>query len=723
MRGAWLGVLAMLACAEVVPEPVQSRAGSLGTLVVLDIPSRESADAVRGQIIRGGRLLAAIDDASPTLVLGYAESPEQLGWTEGTWTHDASAAGRLRAPQALWAPDATSVWSDAEARRGDRALRELRFPVPEGELCARGDGCVAADPAAPGARWCAPCTAPPPTAPTPPRPPEPGACGEGWSLAAVGGADDTAELRAVQLCDAPTDDCADLAQRHEARRGCVDLGSPCPSAATPWATPPSGRVRWVSPTGRADGAGDAAAPWSLAHALEAAEPDEALLLARGEYSLTPDTRLTRARRWVGACAAETRVTTTGTLTVAAAVELDGLRLSSPALALTPEATLTARGVVLEAVAIDVPEGASLALDDAHVYAPRAGTLTVRGRLVAAGTDLRRLGLRITAGEATLVDVQSRGGAGLILTQGATLTGTRVRLSARDVAAAVDVSGGALTLEGSAITAMGAMQALRVTAGGTSTVVRTWLRGNGGQGAVSVSGAQLTLRDVVADRTLRADPGGHLLLERVVVARASGHALRSEGAVLLARDLSVEGGSNGIQLEEGSQVTIERGHFRRLQKRGVQVPGQATSTLELTDVTLEQLGGFGISADRARTLSLRRVAVRGVAGAALVADARTSRTLDAEDLDIADVTQARSGADCEGVSCTGVGLRLAGNADVVSLRRFRIMGYEARAISAVTNALTIEEGTIGLGPIGIDAPLPEPDDLLNVQNLATEAWVR
>lgn len=722
MRGAWLGVLATLACAEVVPEPVQSRAGSLGTLVVLDIPSRESADEVRGQIVRGGRLLEAIDEASPALVLGYVETPEQLGWAEGAWTHDARAAGRLRAPLALWASDATSGWSDAEARRGDRTLRELRFPVPEDELCARGEGCVTADPAARGARWCAPCDAPPPTAPAPPRPPEPGECGEGWALAAVGGADDTAELRAVQLCDAPTDDCADLAQRHEARRGCVDLGSPCPSAATPWATPPSGRVRWVSPTGRADGAGDAAAPWSLAHALEAAEPDEVLLLARGEYSLTPDTRLTRASRWVGACAAETRVTTTGTLTVAAAVELDGLRLSSPALALTPEATLTARSVVLEAVAIDVPANASLALDDAHVYAPNAGALTVRGQLVATNTDLRRVGLQIAGGEVTLRDVQARGGPGLSLTQGATLTGQRVRLSARGVDAAVEVSAGALLLDSSAITTMGRTQVLRVAAGGSATVTRTWLRGSGGQEAVLVSGAQVTLRDVVTDRTLRVDAGGRLDAERVVVARATGYALRVEGAVLSARDLWVEGGDNGLQLE-ASQVVIERGRFRRLEKQGIAVPGRVESTLELTDVTLEQLGGFGISANRAETSILRRVAVRGAAGAGLVADELTPHEVHVEDLEIVGVTAAQSPDDCEGASCTGVGLKLPGAADQISLRRFRITGYEARAISVVTSALTIVEGYIGPGPIGIDAPLLERDDALNVQNLANEAWVR
>lgn len=722
MRGAWPWLLATLACAEIVPEPVQSRVGALGTLVVLELPSRESADGARGQIIRGGRWLEAIDEGRATLVLGYAETPEQLGWTEGAWAHDARARGRLRAPQALWAPDATSTWSDAESHRGDRALRALRFPVPDDELCARGEGCLAADPAAPGARWCAPCDAPAPAAPTPPRPPDPGACGMGWSLAAIGGAEDTAELRAVQLCDAPSADCADVAQRHHPQRGCIALGPPCPSASAPWAPTPSGRVRWVAPTGRTDGAGDAAAPWSLAHALEAAEPDETLLLARGAYSLPADTRLTRASRWFGACAAETQVTTTGTLTVAAPLELVGLALNSPALALTPEAALTASGLVLETRAVDVPRGAHLALDDAHVDGPGDGVLAVQGQLVAADTDLSGLGLRVAGGEVTLRDVQSRDGTGLRVTEGATLTGQRVRLQARGVVAALDVSGSALVLESSAVTTGGATSALRVT-GGTATVARTWLRGEGGQGAVTVSGARVTLRDLVANRTLRVNLGGHLEVERVVVTRAAGHALRATSAQLRARDLVVEGSKNALQVEEGSHVAIERAHFRRLERRGVEVPGAVTSVLELTDVTMEQLGSFGISADRAEAVTLRRVAIRDAAGAAIVGDALTMRVLDAEDLDIADTARTRTEEDCEGVSCTGVGLRLGGPADGVSLRRFRITGYEAQAISVSTAMLELSEGYIGAGPIGLDAPRPEPEEYLNVQNLATEAWGR
>ncbi len=491
-------MLATLACAEVVPEEVTRRAASLGTLVVLEIPSRESADGVRGHVIRGSRLIERLDPQAPTLVLGYTEPPEVLGWREGPLTHDARAAGRLRAPLELWQQD-DNGWALAEERRGDRALRELRFAVSDDELCARGEGCVAADPRAPDARWCAACTSTPPAPPSPPSPPTAGPCGNGWSLTPITTeVDSSDELRAVVLCDAPAMACPQVHQRHDALRGCVDLGPACPSALEPWAPTPGGRVRWVSPSGGTSGAGDAAAPWSLSHALASAEADDTLLLARGVHTLAPNTRVEHASRWVGACAGETRITTTGTLAVAAPLELVGLELSSPTLALAAGNTLVARGVVLEASSIEVPRGAHLTLEDAHVHGPSLGSLTVGGGLVASDTTLQ-LTLRAGGGQVTLRDVLTTEGTGLSLTVGAAVTADRLRMRARDATSVVDVAGSALTLSGSSITAVAMQSALQATAGSTVTVAHTWLHSGGGQGgSVDVDGSAVTLRDVVTE---------------------------------------------------------------------------------------------------------------------------------------------------------------------------------------------------------------------------------
>jgi hypothetical protein len=234
-------VLVTVACAELVPGEVRDPAATVGTLVVLEVPSRERADDVRGVIVRGSQLIERLDAAPPALVLTYAETPDALGWLEGPLTHDARASGRLRTPLGLWR-EGDEGWVSAEDQRGDRALRDLRFVVRPEAPCARGEGCVVTDPRAPEARWCAPCVGTPPAAPVPPSPPRPGSCSPGWSLRSPTPAErGSDELRAVALCQASSTPCAQVDQRNDALRGCIAVGPACPSAPEPWASPPAGR--------------------------------------------------------------------------------------------------------------------------------------------------------------------------------------------------------------------------------------------------------------------------------------------------------------------------------------------------------------------------------------------------------------------------------------------------------------------------------------------------
>lgn len=568
-------------------------------------------------------------------------------------------------------------------------------------------------------------------------------CPEGWTEALV-------EDGAFAVCEPPSGDpCPPGQVRFVDSSECVPAGDPCPSGD--FAAPPPGSGAVYVRAG-ASGDGSMASPYgSIQLAIQRAPPGAVVLVAKGTYDEAID--LYGGVRVIGACAAETilapsagvrldaryavraaelgsglanvtlrpsaalsGVHITGELTLEGVV-MDGV---SDAGALVEGGSLTARALVVRDVAVTTDLfGRAIAAEDATVSIERAifercpggGIVASTGASVSArAIVVRDSGQGIAGGPQLLAQgggvldvagslLEDAVGTGLVATNGGVLRADQlvIRRMRRDAAAGM-VASGALLRSGSRLEG----RRLRVED------VDVF-------GLGFVEGAAAELEDFYVARVARTDleagfaltARGDLVVRRGWLSGAETVGLLSDGrGVFDLEDLSVSDSGSTAHYSNALSLLDARGSIRRVHVRGVRGAGLVAygeaADLTLEDVRVEDVepgqdlmrgrgievrdGAFRIA--RARVERTREVGVLAYYGAAL----------EVTDLAVRD-TRERA---CAETTCAGApgGSGLASVDARVSVRRFALVGARlCGAQVAGEGELSLEHGEIASALVG------------------------
>lgn len=541
--------------------------------------------------------------------------------------------------------------------------------VPASLACLQAGGCLVPG----GGGACDnPCPVAAPDPPAEPEPPEAPAlvelrpCPRDWTEVAT----TEGEFR-CQPWAAPTDLPCPPGQVHlPGSAVCTPLLHPCgPDRFHP--DLPPGAPIYVDARAAAPGDGSLAAPYSsFSEAVAMAQDGAVVALARGDYE--GGVEITRSIAVVGACAAEVRINAAPggpALTLAGAVELQGVSLIGGALIAGPSARANLRGVELR----DAPE----------------------------------LGLSLEGGELSLQEVSiTRSASVAVLVQGGRLTADRLvihHVTRRALLArrASQLWLSRTVVQDVALTPTGARGDGIALAGATTATLTETVIERTHTVALSVGdpGTRLTASDAWIDsvqpESLRADYGDGIgvfrsasaSVRRVQVGRASRHALAGfDDARATFEDVVVTDAvalSSGVAVFQNASVSLARS---RLSGQGYGARVIDSGELRLIDFEIRGLvaGGIGLLVDENARLFLSRGAVHDFIGVGVLA--ASSGVLEAKDLEVFNVLRDTLNDD-------GTGLR-AGVATRVRLERIRVrevglVGFVLRSADAEAADLEVD----------------------------------
>ena len=627
MRRASFGLALLCGCSE----------------AILRLPDVEGATTVAVVVEGAPRTIAiaAYGPTAPALSLTVASSDDQLSvryygpdvalpygaFTESPADLWARALPRpIHVESRAWSEE---VWRILDPDALDPVLLSIESPV----ACAERGGCfVDAD------AWTCTTPCPPPpevVPPEAPRPPVFAPCPEGWA--------EDLELRA---CLAPVSACPVGELQLPADAACH---APGPACAGEWAPALDDATTRFVRAGAAAGDGTRARPFAT---IDEAGAAAVIALARGAHALPA--RITG--RVVGACAAETHLVGTATVTLAAAT-LEALSIEAPVLRASGAVHLTG---VASRGQLTVESGALQLHDVAAFGAVRVSSgATLIGRDVALAHDGAVLDLARTASatieRAQLTGTVSVNGAALtlrgaalradqraaLILQDATVTLRQLDVAVTGAEVAVDVRGSSV-LDASRLWAAAGAEVVRLGEGSAASFVDASMRAVGGRGSSCVTAVE-----------------AKLTFDRVRVSGCAGYGVRIGGPTSEVSLQDLVSAAAAFDLVGRPPIVI-----RRVEATGFGIVRMAVTGadypwgLELEDVTLHD-GALNLRDEgRAR---IQRLQILGGDGAGFQTEQRIDTPIvEASDLRI---EGRRADMDCSRRECIGAAILARGGMTV------------------------------------------------------------